>query len=319
MYTQHYGFKESPFSLVPDPDYLYLTKQHRLALTLLKYGIDMRAGLTVISGEVGSGKTTLIRKILQDMDNGITVGLISSAHSTFGDLLQWVMMAFGIKHEQQEKSARYRILMDFLLQEYSKNRRTVLIVDEAQNMDVVTLEELRLLLNINADKNLVLQVILVGQPELLEMLRQPALKQLAQRISVNFNLKALSYRETVDYIQYRLMIAGGEYAIFDKYAVAAIFYHSGGVPRLINTLCDFALVYGFAEDRQDIDLELMMDVLKDKYQGGVFPEVTQENEEQKAIRRLLQDAKRLDISLIERAEQGEEKITRLQERASFET
>lgn len=311
MYKEHYGFKENPFSLVPDPEYLYLTKQHRLALTLLKYGIDMQAGLTVISGEVGSGKTTLIRRILKEMDDGITVGLISNAHSTFGDLLQWVLMSFDIKFDQQNKSARYKMLMDFLIQEYSKNKRTVLIIDEAQNMDVATLEELRLLSNINADKHLILQVVLVGQPELLELLRKPELRQLAQRVSVNYNLKALSYQETVEYIRYRLTIAGGENPIFDKYAVAAIFYHSGGIPRLINTLCDFALVYGFAEDSQQVDLNLIMDVIKDKHNGGIFPEVTVENKEQESIRQLILHDKKMDINKLDEEKHRDEKITKL--------
>lgn len=299
MYKQHYGFKESPFTLVPDPDYLYLTKQHRLALTLLKYGIDTQAGLTVISGEVGSGKTTVIRKIMKETGRGITIGLISNAHSLFGDLLQWILMAFDIKVEQDTKASRYKLLMDFLISEYSKNRRTVLVIDEAQNMDVSTLEELRLLSNINADKHVVLQVILVGQPELLDLLRKPELRQFAQRVSVNFNLKPLNYNETAEYIRYRLQVAGSTNTIFDKYAVAAIYYHSGGIPRLINQLCDFALVYGFAEERQQLDLTLTMEVIKDKHTGGIFPKVTEENKEQAIIKALILENKHIDISDIE--------------------
>ncbi|MFW5444435.1 MAG: ExeA family protein [Methylococcaceae bacterium] len=266
-----------------------------MALTMLNYGMESQAGITVITGEVGSGKTTLTREILHNMGSDITVGLISNAHSLFGDVFQWVLMAFDLKAEKNDKAGCYQVFTDFLIKEYSENKRTVLIIDEAQNLDMDTLEELRLLSNINADKHLVLQLVLVGQPELLEMMQRHELRQLAQRVSVDYKLKALGYKETTAYIRHRLVIAGGKSNLFDKYAAAIVYYHSGGIPRLINTLCDFALVYGYAEEVKRINSKLMLCVIKDKLQGGIFPIVTNENKEQAVIRQLFKRDKGIDI------------------------
>ncbi len=310
MYTQFYGFTEKPFSLTPDPTFLYLSKQHKMALTMLSYGLQSQAGITVISGEVGSGKTTLIREILRQLDKDINVGLISNAHNSFGNLLEWVLMAYNIKTEAKDKATLYKVFVEFLINEYANNKRTVLIIDEAQNMDMQTLEELRLLSNINADKHLVLQLVLIGQPELLETLQRHELRQLAQRVSVDYKLKQLGYKETKAYIQHRLSVANGDKDIFDKYAVAAIYYHTGGVPRLINTLCDFALVYGFAEETKHIYLELMLDVIKDKQKGGVFPVISSENREQETVRRLVKQEKGIDI-VPDHLEEADDVITEL--------
>jgi len=302
MYKAFYGFQEKPFSLTPDPDFLYLTKQHETALTMLNYGLQSEAGISVITGEVGSGKTTLIRAILQQLEENVDIGLISNAHSAFGDLLQWVLMAFNISTEAQDKAERYQVLTDFLISNYAKNKKTVLIIDEAQNMNVETLEELRLISNINADKHLVLQLVLVGQPELLALMQRHDLRQLAQRVSVDYKLKALGYMETVAYVRHRLAVAGGAENIFDKYAIAAVFYHSGGIPRLINILCDFALVYGFSEELKQVNLDIMLDVIKGKLYGGIFPLVRRENKEQAKVRQLIQQELGIDIqSIIEEA------------------
>ncbi|NOQ76239.1 MAG: AAA family ATPase [Methylococcaceae bacterium] len=298
MYKAFYGFQEKPFTLTPDPAFLYLSKQHEMALTMLNYGLQSDAGISVISGEVGAGKTTLIREILQNLGDDSEVGLISNAHSAFGDLLQWVLMAFNITTEAKDKAGRYQVLMDFLISNYANNKKTILIIDEAQNMDAETLEELRLISNINADKHLVLQLVLVGQPELLAIMQRHELRQLAQRVSVDYKLKALGYKETVAYIKHRLVVAGGDKNIIDKYAIAAIFYYSGGIPRLINTLCDFALVFGFSEELEQINLDIMMDVIKGKQDGGVFPMIQQENKEQKRVRELVQQQLGIDIGLL---------------------
>lgn len=310
MYKAFYGFQEKPFSLTPDPDFLYLTKQHETALTMLNYGLQSEAGISVITGEVGSGKTTLIRAILQKLEENVDIGLISNAHSAFGDLLQWVLMAFNISTEAQDKAERYQVLTDFLISNYAKNKKTVLIIDEAQNMNVETLEELRLISNINADKHLVLQLVLVGQPELLALMQRHDLRQLAQRVSVDYKLKALGYMETVAYVRHRLAVAGGAENIFDKYAIAAVFYHSGGIPRLINILCDFALVYGFSEELKQVNLDIMLDVIKGKLYGGIFPLVRRENKEQAKVRQLVQKGLGLDIKLI-MEETADEDLTEL--------
>lgn len=306
MYKTFYGFQEKPFSLTPDPAFLYLSKQHEMALTMLNYGLQSEAGISVITGEVGSGKTTLIREMLKTISADYDVGLISNAHSAFGDLLQWVLMAFNISTEAKDKASRYQVLVDFLIKNYAENKKTILIIDEAQNMDVETLEELRLLSNINADKHLVLQLVLIGQPELLEMMQRHELRQLAQRVSVDYKLKALGYKETIAYIKHRLVIAGGKETLFNKYAIAAVYYHSGGVPRLINTLCDFALVFGFSESLSNINLEIMLDVIKGKQYGGIFPMTKEENKEQAKVRQLVKQEKNMDIQVVIEEADGED-------------
>jgi general secretion pathway protein A len=271
MYEAFYQFREKPFTLLPDPGFLYLSNRHRMALTMLEYGLMNQAGFTVISGDIGAGKTTLIRHLLNNMDQEHTVGLISNTHRSFGELLQWVLLAFNLEHRDMDKVEMYRRFVDFIIEEYAHNRRTVLIIDEAQNMEAETLEELRMLSNINADKDQTLQVILVGQRELRETLRRPDLVQFAQRISVDYHLEALSETDTAGYIRHRLEVAGGNPDIFTPAACKAVYHFTGGVPRLINLLCDTALVYGYAEQRQRIDARLIADVAHEKQQGGIFP------------------------------------------------
>jgi general secretion pathway protein A len=271
MYEVFYNLKEKPFTLLPDPGFLYLSKRHRMALTMLEYGLMNQAGFTVISGDIGAGKTTLIRHLLNNMDQEHTVGLISNTHRSFGELLQWVLLAFNLEHRDMDKVEMYRRFVDFIIDEYAHNRRTVLIIDEAQNMEAETLEELRMLSNINADKDQALQVILVGQRELRETLRRPDLVQFAQRISVDYHLEPLSEADTAGYIRHRLEVAGGSPDIFTPAACKAIYHFTGGVPRLINLLCDTALVYGYAEQKRRIDARLVADVAREKQEGGIFP------------------------------------------------
>ena len=270
MYESFYGFSEKPFTLLPDPSFLYLGKKHRMALTMLQYGLMNNAGFSVITGEIGSGKTTLIRRLLDEMDSDVTVGLISNTHQSLGELMQWVLMAFGMPHKGKEKVERYEDFVNFVVNEYAQNRRTVLIIDEAQNLPSDTLEELRMLSNINADKNQVLQLVLVGQPELRDTLLLPSLKQFAQRISVSYHLEALSAQETVDYVHHRISVVGGDTAIFPESACSMVWYYSRGVPRVINTICDTALVYGFAEEARTITGTLIKDVVRDRKLGGIF-------------------------------------------------
>jgi type II secretory pathway predicted ATPase ExeA len=196
MYEAFYGFREKPFSLLPDAGFLYFSPKHRMALTLLEYGLMNQAGFTVISGDIGTGKTTLIRQLLSTIDPQLTVGLISNTHRTFGDLMQWIALAFALPHQGKDKVQLYHDFMAFIIDEYAQGRRTVLIVDEAQNMSAETLEELRMLSNVNADKDQVLQVILVGQRELRDTLRRPDLVQFAQRIGVDYHLEPLTEEET---------------------------------------------------------------------------------------------------------------------------
>ena len=272
MYEKFYGLREKPFSLLPDPSFLYPSPKHRMALVLLEYSLMNQAGFSVITGEIGTGKTTLIRQLLNQIDRDVTVGLISNTHRSFGELLQWVLMAFNLEYAGKDKVGLYQTFIDFLIREYARNRRTVLIIDEAQNMAPETLEELRMLSNVNADKDQVLQVFLVGQAGLRDLLRRPDLEQFAQRISVDYHLEPLNAQETHDYIRHRLTVAGGDPELFDEAASESVFRNSGGVPRLINLLCDTTLVFGYAEQAQRITAELVEDVAREKRKGGLFPQ-----------------------------------------------
>lgn len=272
MYESFYGFREKPFSILPDPGFLYFSSKHRMAFDMLEYGLVNQAGFNVITGEIGTGKTTLIRHLLDQMGTDVTVGLITNTHRAFGELMQWVLFAFKLDYKGRDNVEWYEMFVDFLVRQYSEGRRTVLIVDEAQNMTPDTLEELRMLTNLNADKDHLLHVILVGQAGLRDTLRRPELEQFAQRIAINYHLEPLDQTETRDYIAHRVNLArdsNGE--VFSADACAAIYDHSNGVPRLINLICDTALVYGFAEQRGQIDATLIEDVVRDKLSGGIFP------------------------------------------------
>jgi len=273
MYESYYGFKEKPFSLLPDPAFLFMSDKHRRALAMLRYGLMNEAGFTVITGEIGSGKTTLIRLLLNEInsDYNTTVGIVSNTHRTFGELLEWVLLAFKLEYRGKKKVELYQTLAEYIAKEYSQGRRTVLIIDEAQNLDVEALEELRMLSNINADKDQLLQLILLGQPALQEILRLPELHQFAQRIAVAFNLKTLSLEETWQYIRHRIQTAGGDPNLFDTKACAAVYFYTRGTPRLINVLCDTALVYGFGEQKQRIDVDLVCEVVQEKIKEGILP------------------------------------------------
>jgi type II secretory pathway predicted ATPase ExeA len=270
MYESFYGFRERPFSLLPDPSFLYLGHKHRVALTMLQYGLMSNAGFTVVTGEIGSGKTTLLRQILNEISRDLTVGMITNTHPSFGELLQWVLMAYGLEYRGREKVELYESFVNFVIGQYAKGKRVVLIIDEAQNLSLDTLEELRMLSNINADKNQVLQLVLVGQPELRTMLQMPQLKQFAQRVSVSHHLDALSSEETYQYVRHRVAVAGGDPEIFGEKACSLLWFHSRGVPRMINTLCDMALVYGYASEQKTIDADLIKEVVRDRRKGGLF-------------------------------------------------
>ncbi|MES9993392.1 MAG: AAA family ATPase [Candidatus Thiodiazotropha sp.] len=267
MYEKFYGLTEKPFSLLPDPDFLVLGKKHSAAYTALEYGLLSQAGFTVVTGEVGSGKTTLIRHLLNQVEEDVTVGLVSSSHQEMGELLQWLLFAFNLDYTETQKVGLYDIFTKFLIDQYADNRRTVLIIDEAQNLQAGVLEELRLLSNINADKHQVLQIILVGQPQLRALLTHRDLLQFQQRISVDYHLQGLDEDETRFYIFQRLTIAGRKDPLFTRNAITLIYQASEGIPRIINTICDTSLVYGFADQKTLLDSALVAKVLKDKFEA----------------------------------------------------
>ncbi|MEQ9489395.1 MAG: AAA family ATPase [Alphaproteobacteria bacterium] len=270
MYEQFYGLTEKPFSILPDPGYLFWSKTHSMAFAMIEYGIMNRAGFTVVTGEIGCGKTTLVRHLLEELDETTTVGLVSNASENRGELLQWVLMSFGQPYDDGSYVALHSRFTDFLIAEYAAGRRTVLIVDEAQNLAPSTLEELRMLSNINADKHQLLQMILLGQPELRDLLNRPDLVQFAQRVSADFHLKPLSESEVEDYIQHRTKLAGREAPIFNKQACLRVAQATKGIPRLVNIICDTALVYGFSSGKEVVDEAIIEDVISDKAEYGVF-------------------------------------------------
>jgi general secretion pathway protein A len=269
MYEAYYGLREKPFSILPDPDMIYWGKNYRLAFTMLEFGVTNRAGFTVITGEIGCGKTTLLRHLLRKLDNNVTVGLISSTPRGKAELLQWVMMSLDQPFEDSYP-ALFRRFQQFLHKQYSRGGRTILIVDEAQNLGWESLEELRMLSNINADKDQYLQIILTGQPQLKDLLRSPQLRQFAERVSSDFHLKPLDPSEVRDYINCRLKAAGSQVELFSEQAYSIIAQASRGVPRTINILCDTALVYGFAVSAKWINSDLAKLVIADKSQYGVL-------------------------------------------------
>jgi type II secretory pathway predicted ATPase ExeA len=270
MYEAFYQLREKPFSILPDPDLIYWGKMHSMAFTMLEFGVMNNAGFTVITGEIGSGKTTLVRHLLKKISPNMTVGLISNSPQGRHELLQWILMAVDQPFDG-EYPHLFKRLQDFLYGQYANGRRTILIIDEAQNLEMEALEHLRMISNINADKFQILQLILVGQPQLRDLLLAPKLHQFAQRISSDFHLRPLDDREVANYIAFRLQAVGSPRPLFTKEACTLIASASGGIPRMINVLCDTALVYGFANDKKVISDQLVRDVIADKQQYSIFP------------------------------------------------
>jgi general secretion pathway protein A len=270
MYEAYYGLREKPFSILPDPDMIYWGHSHRLAFAMLEFGVMNNAGFTVITGEIGSGKTTLLRYLLRNLDSNITVGLISNTPRAKAELLQWVLMSLNQPFEDSY-AALFRRFQQFLYDHHARGGRTILVVDEAQNLGLESLEELRMLSNINADKNQFLQIILIGQPQLKDLLRSPELFQFAQRVSSDFHLKPLNPAEVREYIKYRLEAAGSRRELFSEDACKSIAHASQGIPRTINILCDTALVYGFAVSAPKITGDIVTLVIENKSQYGVLP------------------------------------------------
>src|SRR6202453_4345767 len=271
MYERHFGFTAKPFALTPDPAFLYPSRQHAMALTMLEYGLESQAAFSLLTGDIGSGKTTLVRKLLRQLGDQVAVGLISNTHGRFTSIHGWALSALGVVPANDSEIAQYEALVDFFVREYGKGRRTLLILDEAQNLSVEVLEELRLLSNVNSEKDLALQILLVGQPELRTKLLRAELKQFAQRVSVDFHLRPLDRYETHAYIGHRIQVAGGDAALFLPEAIEFMHARTNGVPRLLNQLGDFALVYAFADGRTTIDADLIAQVVRDRSGGQSLP------------------------------------------------
>jgi general secretion pathway protein A len=296
MYTEHFGLTGKPFSLIPEADGVYFSPGHRAAFNTLEFGLHEQVGITLITGEVGSGKTTLVRHLLRRINyDQLTIGLISTTHRSFGSLLKWIVNAFRLEIASDDEGQLLQIIQDFLLSEYAAGRRTVVIIDEAQNTDIADLETLRLLSNINADAQQLLQIIVVGQPELLEKFQDPRMSQLAQRVSAEYNLGSLSTLETIIYVEYRLDMVGAGHNIFDVAAVLAVYYYSGGLPRIINTLCDGALVFAYGQNLDKVNLETMLEVVKSKQIGGIHRPGISSNPDREAVRADMKNVRGVDM------------------------
>ena len=269
MYTTFYGFNQKPFSLLPNPEFLYFGKQQTNAMSVLDFGVLNDAGFTVITGEIGAGKTTLVRYFLSQLNSKeVNVGLVTNTLRSFGEMMQWILLAFGQDYAGKSKVELYQQFVDFVTAESNKNKRVILIVDEAQNMDEQSLEELRILSNINVNKRHMFQMVLVGQPQLRKVLNS-GMEQFKQRILAHYHLEALDRSEVHSYIRHRLNVADGNTELFDPHVANYIAYFSKGIPRLVNMICDLALVYGYVDQKERIDTEIIHDVVKDKMRSGL--------------------------------------------------
>jgi general secretion pathway protein A len=258
MYTAFYGLREKPFALTPDPRFLFLAGSHREALAHVLYGIEQGEGFIAVTGEVGTGKTTLCRTLLQRLGPDTEVAFVFNPPASGEDLLRAISVEFGLITEGRTRSELNDQLNEFLLEQKREGHRVLLIVDEAQNLSPATLEEVRLLSNLETSTSKLIQILLFGQPELDDMLESKRLRQLRQRISVRWSLDSLSSAETREYVRHRLRIAtGGDTEIFSERALREIHRRARGIPRLVNLLCDRSLLAGYAAGVRSVDRDLV--------------------------------------------------------------
>jgi general secretion pathway protein A len=266
MYESFYGLRENPFNVTPNPEYIYLGENHREALAQLLYGVKERKGFIVITGEVGTGKTTLIHYLLDKMNGNHTkTALLFNPKLTVDDFIQYILKDLGVRVQGKTKGEYLHNLHRYLLHAYQRDERVILIVDEAQGLKPELLEEIRLLSNLETSRSKLLQIVLLGQPELDKTLSQPGFRQLRQRINLRYHLPPLSEKETKEYIGKRLRVAGAKEPIFSEKAIKQIYLKSGGIPRLINILCDNALLNGYALEQKRVDERSIKEVAKDLY------------------------------------------------------
>jgi len=263
MYENFYNLRERPFTIVPNPGYLYMSEKHKLAFAHLKYGLAEGTGFVVLTGGIGTGKTTLIRYLLGRIEKAVDVALVFNTNVTGEELLRLIIREFEAGEPGADKAANLAMLNEYLIERFSQGRHAIVIVDEAQNLSRDALEEVRLLSNLQGNSRPLLQVVLVGQPELRRKLADPTLTQLAQRITSTFHLSSLELDEAKAYICFRLAQAGGNPLLFTPEAMEAIHAVSAGVPRLINILCDASLVHGYADELVVIGPEVVAGVARD--------------------------------------------------------
>lgn len=280
MYKEFFDFDIMPFNTTPDASFFYASEQHNEALARLQYAITERKGFILITGEIGSGKTTVCHTLLSRIDQNVKTALITNTHITGKELLKEVCTEYDIAIGKCTRLQLLHRLNDFLIDQLSKDNNAVIIIDEAQNLTPRVLEEVRLISNLETDKSKLVQIILMGQPELSEKLEFPQLKQLKQRIVTRYHLYPLSDEEAEQYIYHRLTIAGANgHKIFSYNAIQEVILYAGGIPRLINIICDQALLHAYSEGRSKVDVEIVRDVI----QEFVPPHKIREAEEKKLV------------------------------------
>ncbi|MEM9198513.1 MAG: AAA family ATPase [Pseudomonadota bacterium] len=276
LYTEFFGLEKRPFSLVPDPHFVFWSELHQRAYAMLEYGILTRAPITLVTGEVGAGKSTLLFHFLRHAGEDLRIGLVANAHGDRGELLHWVLLSLD---QLPEAGASYvqlfRQLQTYVIEEYAQGRRIVLIFDEAQNLSRESLEELRMFTNINSGSDELLQLVLAGQPELRETVRHPSLRQFAQRVAASIHLPAMDAEMVSHYLAHRLAVAGATQEIFTPDAAALMHASTGGIPRLVNQLADLAMVYAFTYNLKTVGREMVQQVLDEGAFFGVREPDTQ--------------------------------------------
>ena len=264
MYETFFNLKQKPFDLLPNPDFLFMSSSHKKALSYLDYGIRERVGFILLTGEIGSGKTTVIRNLIKKNLTNVVLSKIFNTRVDSEQLIAMINDDFGLPVQNKDKITMLRDLNAFLIEQFEVGHQPVLIIDEAQNLSQELLEEIRMLSNLETDNAKLLQIILVGQPELRKTLASSSLVQLRQRISINCHIQPLNRTEIELYILYRLEKAGDrDAASFSEETINLIFTYSRGIPRLINIICDFIMVAAFAEETKVIDVALVQDIIGD--------------------------------------------------------
>lgn len=254
IYLDFYGFDRDPFGVTPDPDFLFMTPGHKEALAQLLYAIQEKKGFILVSAEIGMGKTTLLQALRQELDSNTAVAYVSNSLLPFPAILEYMLEEFEIEKPGESAAQRLVVLQNFLVERHGAGQNTVLILDEAQNLYPQTLEQIRLLSNFETTKEKILQIVLVGQPELLARLEMPELRQLKQRISIMCSIPPMTRSSSRNYIRTRLRMAGArDLGIFTEDAIEHIVEYAGGIPRIVNTVCDHCLLIGYADQTRRVD------------------------------------------------------------------